>query len=486
MKQKIPPDIAREVWEGIEDLAGRFRGVSATKVELLDIGAVVHLTCTFERSEKIIRVLVNSENKVEWLYYAPSSAWLEQQTRSLIERANAGDFAGASSLFDPDMRAALPPAVFETVWRSVEQRAGKLVAIENVELTQHGEETWVSLATVQFTRTKQIVSITYNAHDIVIGLNVLPFTPPWTPPAYADMNAIVELECRVGDNPALPGTLAMPIHQGNLPAIVLVHGSGPSDRDETVGGTKVFRDLAVGLASKGIAVLRYEKRSRYSPAGVITEKEEVIDGASAAIALLRNTERVDSKRVFVLGHSQGGALGPRIAKENPGVAGLVVLAGPTRSLQDILLDQFSYFVSLQPADPLLARKVEEARAFKQRVEDPSLQPSDIVHLPTGGEITGAYFLFQRGYDPVATAKALRIPLLVLQGERDYQVTMRDLDGWRQGIAGVANATIKTYPSMNHLFVSGAGPSTPAEYDQPGHVHEQVVTDIAKWILGDAR
>src|SRR5262249_34016694 len=148
----------------------------------------------------------------------------------------------------------------------------------------------------------------------------------WTPAAYAKPDSFVEVPVQVGSAPALPGFLSLPKGAGPFPVVVLVHGSGPQDADETIGPNKPFKDLALGLARRGIAVLRYAKRSRVEPAGVVTVKEEVLDGAHAAIELARASKGIDPGRVVVLGHSEGGYLAPRIAKENPTVAGIILLA----------------------------------------------------------------------------------------------------------------------------------------------------------------
>lgn len=110
----------------------------------------------------------------------------------------------------------------------------------------------------------------------------------------------------------------------------------------------------------------------------------------------------------------------------PGLAGLVILAGSTRPLHDSMLDQFAYFLTLDPGNQAIAAMLD-ATKFKAIVEDPALAPDQKVDLPTGGSVTGAYFLDVRDYDPAATAKELSCRLLVLQGDRDYQVTAPDFD-----------------------------------------------------------
>src|SRR5690606_19348563 len=131
------------------------------------------------------------------------------------------------------------------------------------------------------------------------------------------------------DDRALPGTLALPKGKApgaGFPAVVLVHGSGPQDRDETVGANRPFLDIARGLAAQGIAVLRYDKRTQARPqdfaAGDYTVDDETTNDAITAVAALGAAEGIDPDRIHVLGHSQGAMLAPRIAAHSGHVAGL--------------------------------------------------------------------------------------------------------------------------------------------------------------------
>ncbi|HSZ81470.1 MAG TPA: alpha/beta fold hydrolase, partial [Polyangia bacterium] len=207
----------------------------------------------------------------------------------------------------------------------------------------------------------------------------------------------------------------------------------------------------------------------------------VLDGAREALALLRGTPEVDARRLFVVGHSQGGALAPRIAAADGHLAGVVILAGPTRAFGEIVVDQMTYLSTLEPGNAALAAQIEAARRFEKTIADPALLPDQEIASPWAGKMKGAYFLEQRAYDPGRTARALDCPILLLQGKRDFQVTERDLDGWRRALAGRADVTFAEYPSLNHLFVAGVGKPAPAEYAQPGHVFPSVVEDIAAFV-----
>jgi dienelactone hydrolase len=268
-----------------------------------------------------------------------------------------------------------------------------------------------------------------------------------------------------------------------------VHGSGPQDRDETIGPNRPFRDIAWGLASQSIAVLRYEKRTKAHGTKFtsdildkITSKEEVTDDALSALELLRQVPQVERSKVYLLGHSLGATLAPRIAQRDPTLAGIIIMAGLTRPLENTILDQYTYLYHLsgKPTDDQLA-ELEQLKDKVARVK--SLKPTDKVSpkdLPL--EIRPAYWLDLRDYHPDEVARSLSTRILVLQAGRDYQVTVAgDYPGWQKALGDRPNATLKLYPKLYHLFIEGEGPSTPQEYLLEGHVSQQVIDDIAGWI-----
>ena len=160
---------------------------------------------------------------------------------------------------------------------------------------------------------------------------------------------MIEEKIIIGENTQYPlkGLLTLPDDTAKpVPAVVFVHGSGASNMDEKVGKLTPFKDLAQGLARHGIASVRYDKRSFAHGFKMLRDKDlevtvktETIYDAILATELLKKDPRIDPERVFIIGHSMGGMLSPRIDAEGGNYAGLIIMAGSPRKLEEIILDQ---------------------------------------------------------------------------------------------------------------------------------------------------
>jgi dienelactone hydrolase len=412
--------------------------------------------------------------------------------KQFVDLLTKEDFAGAVARFDETMKTALPEPKLRETWKALQAQAGqfqKQLAARTIKLAGYD----VVFVTCQFERTALDTKVVFDGSGRIAGLFFVPTQAATTAgdsPAYVRTNAFRERDFTVGKGEwRLPGTLTLPTSvDRSWPAVVLVHGSGPNDRDETIGANKPFRDLAWGLATKGVAVLRYEKRTKEYAArfiatdlGRFTVQEETLEDALIAVSQLRATDGLDPKRIFVLGHSFGGTVAPRLGQADPRIAGLIILAGSTRPLEDLIVEQTRYLLSIKGDKSAEDNsKLAELQSMVDKVKKLTVADGSSSAVLLGAP--PAYWLDLRQNDPLGISKALKQPLLILQGGRDYQVTQVDFDRWKEALGGQPRVTFKLYPRLNHLFVAGEGKSTPAEYEQPGHVAEAAVTDIAEWIM----
>ena len=393
------------------------------------------------------------------------------------------NYTGVYSYFNSSITTQITVEQFQNVWeQQIIVPNGNLTKIVKTRLTNESGYLIVYV-TCNFTKQNVLdVKIVFNSQNRVMGLLVIPAqgTYQYTPPSYVNLSAFTEMNISVGSGQwKLPGTLSIPKGAGPFPAVVLVHGSGPNDRDESIGPNKPFKDIAWGLASKGVVVLRYEKRTKQYPqeSGLIqnfTVQDETITDALSAVDVLNSSSVVNHSKIFVLGHSLGGMLAPRIGVQDHRIAGLIILAGPTRHLEDLMLEQTWYLANLSGIN-----QSEQIASLQQLV-----MKVKMLNISLGEDVLGApkaYWADLATYDPVVTAESLHIPLLILQGKRDYQVTMTDFARWNETFFGNTSVTLKTYPTLNHLFITGTGVPTNIEYSVEGHVAEEVVVDIATWV-----
>jgi dienelactone hydrolase len=421
---------------------------------------------------------------------------LTVKARAFLTALEKGDFTPAEQDFDATMTKVFGPDKLEAMWtKQLPAQVGAFIK-QGPARREETQGYQIVLVTCEFEKAKLDARVVFDKGGKIAGLQFVPTAPPvkYEPPSYADPAKFIETEVTVGSGEwALPGTLTMPEGPGPFPGVVLVHGSGPNDRDESIGPNKPFKDLAWGLATRGIAVLRYDKRSKVYGKKILadpkleatmTVQDETIDDALTAAALLEKTKGVDPKRVFILGHSLGGYLMPRIAlAAGPlDIAGFIIMAGLTRPLDDTILRQMEYIYGL--AGPNLAdedkKKLEDVKAEVAKVK--ALTEADRGSTTKILGAMPAYWLDLRGYNPPEMAQSVKKPMLILQGEHDYQVTTEDFENWKKALGGRKDVEFRLYPKLNHLFFETPGMATPLDYTQKhGSVAPYVVDDIADWI-----
>jgi dienelactone hydrolase len=418
----------------------------------------------------------------------------EARALAVVELARAGQFDEIRELFTPGLRPMVTADGLRAAWEAELAERGQLTVV-GAPASDPADGAMITVQVpMTFERGQQTLAVYLTRDGLLAGIQLAPPgnaepAAPWEPAGYADPDRFDDHEVTLGSGPlAVPGTLSLPHALGPLPALVLLGGSGPEDRDGSIGRSKPLKDLAWGLASLGVAVLRFDKVTHAHPDKVsenraFTVADEYLPDALAAIALLQAHPAVDAARVFVAGHSLGGTIAPRVAAAEPSVAGLVLLAGGAQPLQWAAVRQISYLASLAPAAAASQPGIDALTAQARRVDSPDLSPeTPDAELPFG--VPAPYWLDLRGYDPVTVAAGLPQPMLILQGGRDYQATVADdLSRWRAGLDQRPDVTIRVYPADNHFFFPGTGPSSPAELAAAQHLDPEVVADVGDWLGG---
>jgi len=327
------------------------------------------------------------------------------------------------------------------------------------------------------------LNLVFNSENEIAGISISEFTGQLDNEGVAADQSYIEIEKDlIGNGDALPGVLTLPSSKGEYPCVILVHGSGASDKDETILLNKPFRDLAHGLAELGIASYRYDKRSYVYPE-YFTENmnytliDETVNDVNSAYNMLTNVQQVKQSEIFILGHSLGGYAIPLI-HQAVDAQGYIIMAGNVRSLDELIAEQVDYLTQLDGS----VSDDEQAYINKLRAQLELLEQINILndHETILGAPT-SYWKFLDSYDPLQEADKINKQVLVLQGERDYQVTMKDFNLWKDTFKSNVNWTFNSYTKLNHLMMPGEGQPSNMEYNIANKVSEEVIKDIATWI-----
>jgi len=311
-------------------------------------------------------------------------------------------------------------------------------------------------------------------------------------------------------NVTLAGTLTLPPGPGPFPAAILLSGSGPHDRDESLAGHRPFLVLADRLTRKGIAVLRFDKRGNGKSTGDYAKAttEDFAGDADAALAFLKTRKEIDARKIGLIGHSEGGLIAPIVAARSSDVAWIVLLAGPALKGEDILLLQSELILK---AAGVGEGEVSRTLAFDKQTyalvrleKDPAAleaKLNDLVHsTSTGAALSPAavqsqvrllvspWFRYYLDYDPVPALQKTMCPVLALNGEKDLQVPPKEnLAKIQKALQDGGNKDFQTteLPGLNHLFQHGPTGS-PTEY---GGIEETMAPEalnaVSDWVLKHA-
>jgi len=393
----------------------------------------------------------------------------------------------AYTFYNEDMKNAISLEYLEQIWEFYIETYGEFESIESTRQTNMSDFD-VILVNATFQKDYRIIfRVVFNQEKQIAGfwMDEIISLIEYRPPEYVDTASFSEINISIGTDPwELPATLTIPNGNGPFDCVILIHGSGPNDRDESIGPNKPFKDLAWGLASQNISVLRYDKRTyvyseEMSSLDNFTVEDEIIEDVFSALQTMKIQSYVLIDDIYLLGHSLGGMMIPRIAStNNSAINGGVLLAAPARPLEDLIINQTRYLFNIDGMINASEQvSINETEKLVQRIKSLNLSENEtILSAP------GSYWEDLHTYDQVETAQALDIPLLILQGKRDYQVTFEDdYQIWNESLDQNPTVTFHTYESLNHLFISGQGTPTNNEYLVEGHIDQAVIKDIVEWI-----
>ena len=300
------------------------------------------------------------------------------------------------------------------------------------------------------------------------------------------------IEITIGKDTEYPlkGLLTLPDDVSSpVPAVVMVHGSGPSNMDEKVMKLTPFKDLAEGLAERGIASVRYDKRTfayaREMKNTLATVKEETVDDALLAVELLRQTPQVDSGRIFILGHSMGAMLAPRIDAEGADVKGLIMMAATPFRLEEVVINQLGRSGS---GNPVLKGIVSlENKIFSKKFNGLyEMSDEEAKKKKFAGGLSLYYFKEMGRKTAADYLLESKKPALIMQGGKDFQVLADDdFVKFKELLKERENTEFRLYPELNHCFVDAIYTSilkASKEYGTERHIGGEVIGDIAGFIL----
>lgn len=402
-----------------------------------------------------------------------------------IQALTSNKFEEAEAYYSPELANAIQKGKLEVIWKGILRNTGDYEYLVESKREER-DDFYSAVATLKFVNVYMDVVMTVNQENQLSGLFFRPseYTGDLEQfPTYVDNDKFIEEDVQFDcQDFRMYGTLTVPKNQRAFPIVIMATGSGPNDRDEKIGANKPFKNIAQGLASVGVASLRYDKRT-YTYKNEILKKipdfnidHEYTQEVSAAIDFLE--EKYAGRNIYYLGHSMGAFMVPRVLNKNPEIRGAVMLAANARPLEDLVLEQTEYImVETDDVNSVRYALIEKGVAEVKKLKDLDSKVEEPLLLGLSKD----YWLSLNQYSPLKEAKKINSQVLVLQGERDYQVTMEDYSIWFKKFGNNKSWRFQSYPDLNHLFMSGQGKSLPKEYMQPGFVAEKVVNDIARFI-----
>ncbi|MFN4083317.1 MAG: serine aminopeptidase domain-containing protein [Bacteroidia bacterium] len=426
-----------------------------------------------------------------WLNPIPANAQsfetINEKALKFLNYLADSNFAAANNMLDSSTRVYLNDFTLQRDWIELTGNYGTLVSKKPIEFQQQSGYTFVQYL-LKLELLQYVLSLTFNPELKIGYVQFAPAHQVYHIPNYADITKYRDttVTFKTTDIFEFKGILSLPNTQKKVPLIFIVGDAGPTDKDFSMKDNKPYRDLASGLATAGYAVYRFDKRAylygiylaadknNYKP---FTPKEDYLDDLYAAMEEVKKLPYFDLNRIYILGHGQGGNLAPYIAKERKDIKGIMMLGANAVSQQEMMAEQYDYLADVlyEKRHEYLENKRKIANTLPGKVRWFDRHDS----MPYG--IQASYFVWLNNYNHLETAKKLQKPILIMHFERDYQVSNRNFDLWKQTLKKHKQATFKSYKKLNHLMYEGEGPSTYSDYYIKANLPEYLIKDLADWL-----
>ena len=396
------------------------------------------------------------------------------------------EFKTVQKMVDSNYQSYYSDITLERDWTELIGTYGKYMSSKPVNFEKSQYYTFIAYK-INFEYLPYILNLSFNDKKEIIYISFMQAHKVYFAPDYANVSTFTEEKFTFHNKEyELNGLLSVPNLPGKLPLIVIIGESGPTDKDGSYDENKPYKDLAWGMATNGYVVFRYDKRSINYSIMLMRDKmsytsftcrEDYLDDLYKAMDTLESFKYIDKDRVYVLGHGQGGMLLPLVAKERREVKGIIMMGSNAKRTQEMMIDQYAY---LSKVTPYKKDEYDEQAKKALRSMDKKLNPlTEHHHMPY--DVQATYWIWLNKYKHLEMAKKQKTPMLILHGERDYQVNMENLKLWQNTLSKNPAATIKSYPKLNHLFYTGEVESTYSEYYLKSNIPDYVMKDIIEWL-----
>lgn len=416
-----------------------------------------------------------------------------ERPKEVIRHFQNGTVEEIYSQYDSAMAKLLPPHRMAPIWSQLLANYGEFIGFGLQDSTTNGDNLIINTdldyekAVMNFmlavnTETNKITGIYFSEQE---KKNINPEIAKPTP-SYIDTSKFIESDIIIKDKFELNGKLTLPYNFDKKITFVLVHGSGPSDMDGTIGENKFLKNLAWGLSSIGYAVVRYEKvTKRYGRELMIsnpemTQDDEYNNSILGAIDLIKQNPKLSNYKIVLIGHSQGASAITSFYN-NKDVAGMILLAGTPRKLYDLYTEQLEYIFNVdgivRPSERTIIQEHKDKVSYFKNYKKGEVKTDS---LPMG--LNYEYLKHLDMFDPVKNLSQSGKPTLILGGSHDYQVTKVDFDIWKSNLEFKENIKFKYIENVNHIFGEIEKMAVPADYQKYTPIAPIVFDEINKWII----